>query len=124
MSERASPLAVLERFTRSLNDHDIDALLSCFHPDYESEQPAHPQRSFKGRDHVYRNWSWVFDSFRDFRADMLDFTIDSSAIWSEWRWTGTHPEGKSFEVRGVMILEVEDGAFRRGRLYLEPLDGS
>jgi ketosteroid isomerase-like protein len=114
--------SVLERFVVSLNEHDLDNLLECFHEDYASLQPAHPSRSFRGRDRVAENWAWVFDSFEDFRADLLDFTIDEETIWTEWRWTGTNPNDRPFEVRGVIILVVDGDAFRCGRLYLEPRD--
>jgi hypothetical protein len=122
VAERAGTHAVLERFVVSLNEHDLDELLRCFHSDYESQQPAHPERGFRGRDRVAENWAWVFDSFEDFTADLLDHAIEQDTIWTEWRWTGTRPNGRPFEVRGVMILVVEGDVFRCGRLYLEPLD--
>jgi hypothetical protein len=34
---------VLGRLRDALNDRDPDAMLKCFHPDYRSEQPAHPR---------------------------------------------------------------------------------
>ena len=52
---------------------DLDAFLACFQDDYESEQPAHPDRAFRGREQVRRNWSAVFDGVPDFRAELLPF---------------------------------------------------
>jgi hypothetical protein len=35
-----------------MNARDIDAFVDCFDEDYESEQPAHPDRAFRGRELV------------------------------------------------------------------------
>lgn len=122
MAEGADPLAVLQRLVRALNAHNLEDLLGCFHPEYESEQPVHPQRGFQGKDRLAENWSWVFDSFADFEVQLIDHAVQENVLWTEWRWTGTHPGGQAFEVRGVMILVVEGDLIRCGRLYLEPLE--
>jgi hypothetical protein len=57
---------VLERLGEPLNWHDLDAMLDCFDHDYRSEQPAHPNRGFGGREQVRKNWSGMFESFPDF----------------------------------------------------------
>lgn len=122
MAEGAAPLAVLRRLVTALNAHDLEDLLACFHPEYESEQPVHPQRGFQGKARLAENWSWVFESFEDFEVQLIDHALQGNTVWTEWRWTGTHPGGRAFEVRGIMILEVEGELFRCGRLYLEPLE--
>jgi hypothetical protein len=55
-SERG-PRAFLRRLQRAVNDHDIEALVSCFAEDYVNETPAHPLRGFSGRDQVRKNWT-------------------------------------------------------------------
>jgi ketosteroid isomerase-like protein len=122
LGETDGPLVVLERLVRALNEHDLETLASCFHPEYESEQPAHPERGFRGREKVRQNWAWVFDSFRDFEARLLDHAVRTNTVWTEWCWTGTHPNGRPFEVRGIMILVIEGELIRCGRLYLEPVE--
>ena len=52
---------VVERLNAAMNAHDIEAFVACFHEDYESEQPAHPDRAFRGRDQVRENWSAIFE---------------------------------------------------------------
>jgi hypothetical protein len=115
---------LLERLVTALNEHDLESLIACFHLDYLSEQPAHPARSFTGRDNVARNWAWVFDQFEDFQANLLDVSVRDTTIWTEWQWWGTDQSGIRVEVRGVMIFEVENGVFRSGRLYLEPVSNA
>jgi hypothetical protein len=46
---------VLERLGEPLNWHDLDAMLDCFDHDYRSEQPAHPNRGFGGKEQVRKN---------------------------------------------------------------------
>lgn len=44
--------AVSERLMQAMNAHDLDAEVACFRDDYRSEQPAHPARTFTGREQV------------------------------------------------------------------------
>ena len=43
-----SALALVARLDAAMNRHDLAAFVACFDPDYESEQPAHPDRRFRG----------------------------------------------------------------------------
>jgi len=65
------PAEVLARLNAALNRHDLAAFVECFDPDYESEQPAHPDRRFRGRAQVERNWAAMFGGLPDFRAEVL-----------------------------------------------------
>src|ERR1700712_2901890 len=56
MSHAHHSSSVLERLLRAVNDHDLEALVSCFAEDYANETPVHPQRGFRGNDQVRRNW--------------------------------------------------------------------
>ena len=74
---------VLERLGESLNRHDLDAMLDCFDRDYRSDQPAHPNRGFGGKEQVRKNWSGMFESFPDFEAELLRHGSDGEVVWSE-----------------------------------------
>ena len=50
MSSSAPP--VLVRLHEAMNQHDLEAFLSCFDPRYRSEQPGHPDRAFGGVEQV------------------------------------------------------------------------
>ena len=80
--------SVVERLNAAMNAHDLEAFLACFQDDYESEQPAHPDRAFRGREQVRRNWSAVFDGVPDFRSELLRSAADGDTVWSEWHWQG------------------------------------
>jgi SnoaL-like protein len=55
-----TPLGVVAALARATNAHDIEAFVALFSEEYDSEQPAHPDRKFRGRDQVRANWSAVF----------------------------------------------------------------
>jgi ketosteroid isomerase-like protein len=102
-----------------MNAHDIEAFVACFADDYRSEQPAHPSRTFTGRDQVRENWSRLFDSIPDFRSELLRIADVDDTEWGEWVWQGTKEDGTPLEERGVTIMGIREGRIVWGRLYLE-----
>ena len=108
---------VLERLLESLNRRDLDAMLECFDPDYRSEQPAHPNRGFGGKEQVRKNWSKMFESFPDFEAELLRHGSDGDVVWSEWYWSAT-----GLTMAGVIIMGVKRDRISWNRLYMEPVE--
>ena len=114
---------VLERLRDVQNRHDLDAMLECFDPDYRSEQPAHPNRGFGGKEQVRKNWSGMLESFPelesfpDFEAELVRHSSEGDVLWSEWRWRAT-----GLNMAGVTLLGVRDGRIVWGRLYMEPVE--
>ena len=124
MSARAKPasLEVVERLHRAMNHHDLEAFLACFGPDYRSEQPAHPNRGFGGREQVEKNWSALFEGVPDFRAELLATATEGDTLWSEWHWTGTRANEAPLDIRGVTLFEIKNGRIVSGRLYMEEVE--
>lgn len=110
-------LTVLERLHTAMNQHDLEAMLECFDPEYRSEQPLHPNRGFGGKAQVRKNWSRILDSFPDFEAQLLGHTSSGGTVWSEWRWSAT-----GLNMMGVTLLGVREGRIVWGRLYMEPVE--
>jgi hypothetical protein len=52
----AKPIEIVERMHNAMNQHDLESFLACFDPGYRSEQPAHPNRGFGGREQVEKNF--------------------------------------------------------------------
>ena len=117
----ADPKAVVERVRRAMNAHDIEGLLALIDPEYESEQPAHPDRAFQGREQVRKNWSTIFSRVPDLRADVLRTTVDGDTVWTEWRWHGVRGDGTKFDYRGVTLFRIWNGKLMAGRLFMEPV---
>jgi ketosteroid isomerase-like protein len=113
---------VAERLAVAMNAHDIDALVDCFAEDYDSVQPAHPDRAFRGREQVRTNWSSVFAGVPDFRAELVSADAVGDAEWSEWRWSGRQADGTRLDMAGVILLGVRDGRIAKARLYIEPVE--
>jgi ketosteroid isomerase-like protein len=118
----ASPREVLDRLQRAMNEHDLDALLACFHPDYQSEQPAHPERGFGGLEQVEKNWAALFSGISDFRAELLAAAVEDDTVWAEWHWTGTRADGSALDLRGVTLFGAEGGEIAWARLYMEEVE--
>jgi ketosteroid isomerase-like protein len=111
--------SVLDRLVSAQNQHDLEAFLACFDPNYQSEQPAHPTFAFTGREQVRKNWSMMFSSFPDFRSELLRAARVGDTVWAEWRWTGTGADGTRLHMRGVSIFGVREDRITWGRLYME-----
>jgi ketosteroid isomerase-like protein len=110
---------VLEKVLTAMNNHDLDEMIALFSPDYDSRQPAHSGEAFVGRSQVRANWQAMFAGVPDFRAELVRSAQDGDTTWCEWQWTGTRNDGQPFDVRGVTLFEVRDGAIAAGTLYME-----
>jgi ketosteroid isomerase-like protein len=117
-----SPAAVVERLLEAVNAHDLDAMVACFADDYVNEWPAHPQRGFRGKEQVRRNWSQILDSVPDLRARLPRIAVDGGTVWTEWDMSGTRRDGAAFLMRGVCIFGVTEGRLAWVRFYLEPVE--
>ncbi len=115
---------MLERLRDAQNAHDAERMAALFATDYRSAQPVHPGRAFTGRAQVLANWTAMFEGIADFRADLIASVLDEDTEWGECDWRGTHSDGSSFAMRGVVIVGLRDGLIADARLYMEPVDES
>jgi len=118
----AGSVSALEQLRDAINSHDLDALVACFRRDVYSEQPLHPSRSFQGSENVRQNWAMIFGGVPDLRADLLRTATSGDTAWSEWHWSGTSRDGKAFEMRGVTVLEVDEGLITAVSMYMQPVE--
>ena len=115
---------LVERLRNATNCHDADGVAACFALDYRSVTPAHPARSFTGRDQVRRNQEKIFSFVPDLTAELLRSAVDGATIWTEWEHRGTRRDGSPHHMRGTIILGMRDGLACWGRFYLEPVEAS
>ena len=113
---------VVDRLAAAMNAHDLDTVAGLIHPDYRSEQPAHPGRAFTGQAQMLANWEAMLSGIPDFCAEICRSVHDGDTTWTEWRWSGTRSDGQSFEMRGVTLFKVTGGQIAAGRLYLEDVE--
>lgn len=109
---------VVTRLLAALNRHEVEAVVACFADDVATEWPAHPARSFTGRDQVRRNWQAIFDRFPQITVAVTASAEAGDEVWGEWRYV--RAEGD--ELRGVIIVTVRDNLIRRSRFYMEEAD--
>jgi hypothetical protein len=108
---------VIERLNAAMNAHDIDAFVACFAPDYDSVQPAHPDRAFTGSEQVRKNWSEMFAGIPDLRSELVRVVEDGDTVWSEWHWQGT-----GLDMAGVTVMGIRDNQIAWARLYMETVE--
>ena len=113
---------VVDRLAAAMNAHDLNVVAQLIHPDYRSEQPAHPGRAFTGRAQMLANWEAMLSWIPDFCAEICRSVHDGDTAWTEWRWSGVRSDGQAFEMRGVTLFEVADSQIVAGRLYLEDVE--
>jgi limonene-1,2-epoxide hydrolase len=113
---------VVDRLAAAMNAHDLGVVAGLIHPDYRSEQPAHPGRAFTGRAQMLANWEAMLAGIPDFCAEICRSVHDGDMTWTEWRWSGTRSDGQAFEVRGVTLFEVAGGQIVAGWLYMEDVE--
>lgn len=118
----AGGAAMAERLRQAVDDHDLDAVVDCFAPDYRNETPAHPGRGFDGREQVRTNWQRIFTGVPDISAALLRVAEEGDATWTEWEMRGTTRDGNEHLMRGVIIFGVRDDRAQWARFYLEPVD--
>lgn len=116
-----SARSVVERLIAALNAHDLDSLVECFEGDYQSDQPAHPERAFGGREQVRMNWSSMFAEIPDIRAELLRTAVDGDTCWAELSIHGNRDDGTTLDLRGVIIHGIANDRIAWARLYLEEL---
>src|ERR1700719_1560716 len=120
----SSGLALATRLRDAVNRHDLDAMVGCFALDFVNETPAHPARSFRGRDQVRKNWGQICAAVPNLTAEMVASAGDADTVWTEWEMRGTRIDGAQHIMRGVSIFGVRNGELASVRFYLEPVDQS
>ena len=117
----SSSKVVFERMIQAANRHDLEAMVSCFAPDFRSEQPLHPERDFIGQAGVRKNWSFFFTTIPDIQLVILNKVEAGDTIWAELYYHGMQTDGKKFTIKGVTIQGIQDDQICWARLYIEPV---
>ena len=120
----ADPIHIVNRLHHAWNTHDLEAVVACFHSDYQSIHPCHPDRNFKGHSLLRVSWGAIFESVPDLRADLCRWAVTGNTAWTEWRWEGKLIDGQPYGAAGIIIFEIEAEHIRRAHLYSETLQSA
>ena len=118
-----------ERINQAWNSHDIEQVLGFYAPEYIGEDigQASPQRGREALRVLLENY---WKAFPDLQFSIISLLVEGNRVAILWLGEGTHqgtfmnipPTSRRLEVRGVSIVEVENGLIRRGQ-YVWDLAG-
>jgi predicted ester cyclase len=106
--------------------HDVDAIIANWHP--EGIQDWVPLGIFRGHAEMRELFSGLFASMPDGQMAMEGHLADERRCIINWRlrgvnegapFMGIEPTGREIELRGVDIMEVEDGLVVRNTVYYD-----
>ena len=118
-----------DSITHAWNSHDIERVLSFYSDDYVASDVGRAalQRGHPGlRDMLEAYWR----AFPDLQFQVIERVIEKTRLAIVWVAEGTHhgsfmnipPTGHLVQVRGVSVIEVQDGLVVRGQ-YIWDLAG-
>jgi steroid delta-isomerase-like uncharacterized protein len=106
--------------------HDVDAVLATWHP--EGIQDWIALGIFRGHDEIRELFTGIFAATPDLEITIENVVADDRHCVIQWRSRGTHdgapfmgidPTGRQIELRGVDVMEVEDGLVVRNTVYYD-----
>lgn len=127
---RITDLAVFAaRVNQAWNSHDIEQVLGFYSPDYVAEDVG---QAFLLRGHagIRSMLEKYWQAFPDLEFTLMDAVVQGRRLAIVWMAEGTHagpimnipPTGRRVAVRGVSVLDVEEGLVVRGQ-YIWDLAG-
>jgi hypothetical protein len=106
---------VLQRYMKAKEDRDLDALVSCWHPDIEVVHPMRPDRNWQGLDTYRQIWAMIWERAPEGRYEVVTSDVIGNRIYLE-----TVREASDGTMIPCMnIFEVQDGKIRRARVYTD-----
>jgi len=106
---------VLRRYLKAQADKDLEALVSCWHPDVEVTHPMRPDLSWRGLDTYRQAWTRIWETNPHSRFEVVSTAVAGNRIYLEA--LVEHADGTM--VPNMNVLEVENGKIRRGRVYTD-----
>ncbi|HZW39460.1 MAG TPA: nuclear transport factor 2 family protein [Ignavibacteriaceae bacterium] len=107
---------LLKSFLEAFNRHDLDSIMEFFADDCVFYMPrgSKPRGDkFVGKDEVRAGLSKRFEGIPDVHYGDDKHWVGENFGVSEWTLTGTSNTGKYIEVRGVDLLEFNNGIIIR-----------
>lgn len=107
---------LLKSFLEAFNRHDLDSIMEFFADDCVFYMPrgSKPRGDkFVGKDEVRAGLSKRFEGIRDVHYGDDKHWVGENFGVSEWTLTGTSTAGINTEVRGIDLLEFNNGKITR-----------
>ena len=121
--------AYAETINEAWNSHDIEKVISFYSPDYIGDDIGQSSllRGHEGLRAMLENY---WSAFPDLRFEVVSTLVEGNRLAIVWVGEGTHqgtimnipPTGHKVQVRGVSLIDVENGLIMRGQ-YIWDLAG-
>jgi steroid delta-isomerase-like uncharacterized protein len=123
--------ALVRDYLQAWNDSDVDGIVSFFAEDGVYEDVANVDNGWttpwEGHDAIHEAVSALYAGTPDFGLELHDVHALGSRVTTEWTMTGTQTgdwpglpaTGRSFEVRGISLIELDGGSIRSQRDYYD-----
>jgi len=122
-------VAYAETINEAWNSHDIEKVINFYSPEYIGDDVGQASllRGHEGLRAMLENY---WRAFPDLRFKVISTLIEGDRVAIIWVAEGTHqgtimnipPTGHSVQVRGVSVIDVENGLIVRGQ-YIWDLAG-
>jgi ketosteroid isomerase-like protein len=106
---------LLARYLQAQQDKDLDALVSCWHPDVEVVHPMRPDRNWSGLDTYRRQWKLIWELTPDSRFEVVSTAVVGDRVYLE----ALTEMSDGTMVPHMSVLQIKDGKIWRGRVYTD-----
>ena len=125
-SAAKSPAEVARVAFDAVAAKDVDAILSFWKPDGVQDWVAIGIR--RGHDEIRSMFEEIFAATPDFEIVVERICADDETACVQWRSSGTfdggpflgiEPNGRRIDLRGVDVMQIEDGLISRNTVYYD-----
>jgi ketosteroid isomerase-like protein len=107
--------ALLQRYLKAQADKDLDALVSCWHPDVYIEHPMRPDRNWSGLDTYRATWAMIWRLTPDSRFDVVSAAAIGDTVYLE----ALTEMSDGTMIPHMNVFTIKDGKIWRGRVYTD-----
>ena len=110
----------------AVNRHDVEGILANWHPEGVGDWVA--LGVFRGHEELREQFGQLFAATPDLAMIVERVVADDRTVAVQWRSSGTfdgepfmgiQPNGAHVELRGVDIMEIEDGLIVKNAVYYD-----
>jgi ketosteroid isomerase-like protein len=106
---------LLKRYLKAQQDHNLDDLLSCWHPEVEVVHPMRPDRNWTGLETYRRQWAVIWARQPASRFEVVTSDVIGNRVYLE----ALTEMSDGTMIPHMNILEIKEGKIFRARVYTD-----